>query len=67
MVLESTPMTIAARIREAIASGVIPPGAQIGEAEFARQLAVSRDRSARACNASRRRAWSWRCATAATS
>ena len=42
VVLESTPMTIAARIREAIASGVIPPGAQIGEAEFARQLAVSR-------------------------
>ena len=39
---ESTPMMIAARIREAIASGVIPPGAQIGEAEFARQLAVSR-------------------------
>ncbi len=35
-------MMIAARIREAIASGVIPPGAQIGEAEFARQLAVSR-------------------------
>jgi DNA-binding GntR family transcriptional regulator len=42
VVLESTPMTIAARIREAIASGMIPPGAQIGEAEFARQLAVSR-------------------------
>lgn len=35
-------MMIASRIREAIASGVIPPGAQIGEAEFARQLAVSR-------------------------
>jgi len=42
VVQESTPTMIAARIREAIASGVIPPGAQIGEAEFARQLAVSR-------------------------
>lgn len=42
VVQESTPMMIAARIREAIASGRIPPGAQIGEAEFARQLAVSR-------------------------
>lgn len=42
LVQESTPMMIAARIREAIASGVIPPGAQIGEAEFARRLAVSR-------------------------
>jgi DNA-binding GntR family transcriptional regulator len=39
---ESTPTMIAARIREAIASGAIPPGAQIGEAEFARKLAVSR-------------------------
>jgi DNA-binding GntR family transcriptional regulator len=42
VVMESTPTMIAARIREAIASGVIPPGAQIGEAEFARRLAVSR-------------------------
>ena len=42
VVQESTPTMIAARIREAIASGRIPPGAQIGEAEFARQLAVSR-------------------------
>jgi len=42
VVQESTPIMIAVRIREAIASGVIPPGAQIGEAEFARQLAVSR-------------------------
>ena len=42
VIQESTPMMIAARIREAIASGMIPPGAQIGEAEFARQLAVSR-------------------------
>lgn len=39
---ESTPKMIAARIREAIASGRIAPGSQIGEAEFARQLAVSR-------------------------
>jgi DNA-binding GntR family transcriptional regulator len=42
VIQESTPMMIATRIREAIASGLIPPGAQIGEAEFARQLAVSR-------------------------
>jgi DNA-binding GntR family transcriptional regulator len=42
VVQASTPMMIAARIREAIASGVIPPGSQIGEADFARQLAVSR-------------------------
>jgi DNA-binding GntR family transcriptional regulator len=42
VIQESTPKMIAARIREAIASGLIPPGAQIGEAEFARQLAVSR-------------------------
>jgi DNA-binding GntR family transcriptional regulator len=42
VIQDSTPMMIAARIREAIASGRIPPGAQIGEAEFARQLAVSR-------------------------
>lgn len=42
VIQESTPTMIAARIREAIASGVIPPGSQIGEAEFARQLAVSR-------------------------
>jgi DNA-binding GntR family transcriptional regulator len=42
VVQESTPMMIAARIREAIASGRIAPGAQIGEAEFARKLAVSR-------------------------
>jgi DNA-binding GntR family transcriptional regulator len=42
VIQESTPMMIAARIREAIASGRIAPGAQIGEAEFARQLAVSR-------------------------
>ncbi len=42
VIQQSTPTMIAARIREAIASGRIPPGAQIGEAEFARQLAVSR-------------------------
>ena len=39
---ESTPGLIAARIREAIATGVIPPGAQVSEAEYARQLNVSR-------------------------
>ncbi len=42
VVQESTPSMIAARIREAIASGAIPPGSQIGEAEHARQLGVSR-------------------------
>ena len=42
VVQESTPSMIASRIREAIASGVIPPGSQLGEAEYARQLGVSR-------------------------
>jgi DNA-binding GntR family transcriptional regulator len=39
---ESTPSMIASRIREAIASGVIAPGSQIGEEQYARRLAVSR-------------------------
>jgi DNA-binding GntR family transcriptional regulator len=42
VVQESTPSMIAARIREAIASGVIAPGSQLGEADYARQLGVSR-------------------------
>jgi DNA-binding GntR family transcriptional regulator len=42
VVQESTPGLIAARIREAIASGVIAPGAQVSEAAYARQLNVSR-------------------------
>jgi DNA-binding GntR family transcriptional regulator len=42
VVQESTPSVIASRIREAIASGVIAPGSQIGEAEYARRLGVSR-------------------------
>ena len=42
VVQESTPSMIAARIREAIASGLIPPGSQLGEAHYARQLGVSR-------------------------
>jgi DNA-binding GntR family transcriptional regulator len=42
VVQESTPGLIAARIREAIATGVIAPGAQISEATYARQLNVSR-------------------------
>jgi DNA-binding GntR family transcriptional regulator len=42
VVQESTPGLIAARIREAIATGVIPPGAQVSEAAYARQLNVSR-------------------------
>jgi DNA-binding GntR family transcriptional regulator len=42
VVQESTPGLIAARIREAIATGVIAPGAQVSEAAYARQLNVSR-------------------------
>jgi DNA-binding GntR family transcriptional regulator len=42
VVQESTPGLIAARIREAIATGVIAPGAQVNEATYARQLNVSR-------------------------
>jgi DNA-binding GntR family transcriptional regulator len=42
LVQESTPGLIAARIREAIATGVIAPGAQISEAAYARLLHVSR-------------------------
>lgn len=39
---ESTPSMIAARVRDAIARGDIPPGSQLGEAAYARQLGVSR-------------------------
>lgn len=39
---ESTPSMIAARVRDAIARGVIPPGSQLGEAAYASQLGVSR-------------------------
>ena len=39
---ESTPSLVAARIREAIASGEIPPGSQLGEVEYAARLGVSR-------------------------
>lgn len=42
LVQESTPSMIASRVREAIASGRIPPGAQLGEANLARELGVSR-------------------------
>jgi DNA-binding GntR family transcriptional regulator len=42
LIQESTPSMIASRIREAIASGAIAPGSQIGEEQYARQLAVSR-------------------------
>jgi DNA-binding GntR family transcriptional regulator len=42
VVQESTPSVIASRIREAIANGVIAPGSQIGEADYARRLGVSR-------------------------
>jgi DNA-binding GntR family transcriptional regulator len=42
LVQESTPSIIAARIREAIGQGKIAPGSQLGEAEYARQLGVSR-------------------------
>lgn len=39
---ESTPAMIAGRVREAIATGVIAPGAQLGEANLAKELGVSR-------------------------
>lgn len=39
---ESTPSIVAARIREAIASGEIAPGSQLGEVEYAARLGVSR-------------------------
>ncbi|MBA2695121.1 MAG: GntR family transcriptional regulator [Actinobacteria bacterium] len=42
VVQQSTPMMIAARVREAIAQGDFAPGAQLFEAELARQLGVSR-------------------------
>ena len=42
VVQESTPSLIANRVREAIAEGPIAPGAQLGEAELARELGVSR-------------------------
>lgn len=42
VVQESTPSMIATRVREAIAHGEIKPGAQLGEAELARELGVSR-------------------------
>jgi DNA-binding GntR family transcriptional regulator len=42
VVQQSTPMMIAARVRTAIARGDFPPGAQLYEAELARQLGVSR-------------------------
>ncbi|MEO3780466.1 GntR family transcriptional regulator [Micromonospora sp. B11E3] len=39
---ESTPSIIARKLREAIAHGELAPGAQLGEAELARELGVSR-------------------------
>jgi DNA-binding GntR family transcriptional regulator len=39
---ESTPSIIADKLRQAIAHGELRPGAQLGEAELARQLGVSR-------------------------
>lgn len=42
VVQESTPSMIARRVRDAIAYGHIPPGAQLAEAELARELGVSR-------------------------
>lgn len=42
LVQESTPSRIAALVRAAIASGDFPPGAQLFEADLARQLGVSR-------------------------
>jgi DNA-binding GntR family transcriptional regulator len=42
VVQESTASLIANRVRDAIANGHIAPGAQLGEAELARELGVSR-------------------------
>lgn len=42
VVQESTPSMIANRVRDAIARGHIAPGTQLGEAELARDLGVSR-------------------------
>lgn len=42
LVQESTASIIADRVRDAIARGDIPPGTQLGEADLARQLGVSR-------------------------
>lgn len=42
VVRESTPSIIAGKLRNAIGRGHIPPGAQLGEAELARELGVSR-------------------------
>lgn len=42
VVQDSTAGMIADRVREAIANGDLPPGTQLGEADLARQLGVSR-------------------------
>jgi DNA-binding GntR family transcriptional regulator len=42
LVQASTPSIIADKLRQAIAHGELRPGAQLGEAELARQLGVSR-------------------------
>ncbi len=42
VVRESTPSIIAAKLRDAIRDGELPAGAQLGEADLARQLGVSR-------------------------
>jgi DNA-binding GntR family transcriptional regulator len=42
VVRESTPSIIAGKLRTAIGLGQIPPGAQLGEAELAKELGVSR-------------------------
>ena len=42
VVQESTPSIIARKLRDAIAHGEVAPGSQLGEAELARELGVSR-------------------------
>lgn len=42
LVRESTPAIIAGKLRTAIGLGHIPPGSQLGEAELAKELGVSR-------------------------
>ena len=52
---ESTPSIIADKLRQAIGHGELKPGAQLGEAELARKLGVSRGPAREACSVSPRR------------
>ncbi|BAS18502.1 transcriptional regulator, GntR family protein (plasmid) [Arthrobacter sp. Hiyo8] len=56
IVQESTPSLIAAQLRKHIAEGTLAPGAQLVEADIARELGVSRGRYVRRSSGSPRRA-----------